>query len=81
MRSDCSGVGVLTFLIGVAVGAGVALLTAPQSGQRTRRQLVRKAEDAQSYLEDLGEELVDRGRELMDRARSGVEQKIKEVAS
>ncbi|HFB98861.1 MAG TPA: YtxH domain-containing protein [Bryobacterales bacterium] len=81
MRSDCAGVGVLTFLIGVAVGAGVALLTAPQSGQRTRRQIARKAEDAQAYLEDLGEELVDRGRELVDRARSGVEQKIKEVTT
>ncbi len=81
MRSDCAGESVLSFVIGVAVGAGVALLVAPQSGRRTRRQIARKAEDAQAYLEDLGEELMERGRELVDRARSGVEQKIKEVAT
>lgn len=43
------GSGTLNFVIGVAlgalVGAGVALLLAPQAGSRTRRKLVRRAED------------------------------------
>ncbi len=31
--------------LGALIGAGVALLMAPQSGRRTRRQIVRTAED------------------------------------
>ena len=38
-------VALFSFLIGSAVGAGVALLLAPQSGKRTRRQIMDLAED------------------------------------
>ncbi len=39
-----SGLSFLAGLVlGAAIGAGVALLTAPQSGKRTRRQLKRAA--------------------------------------
>lgn len=31
-------------VVGVAIGAGLALLLAPQSGRRTRRRLVRSVE-------------------------------------
>ncbi|MEJ2503843.1 MAG: YtxH domain-containing protein [Gemmatimonadota bacterium] len=44
---DTSGVSFLSGLIvGVAIGAGLALILAPQSGRRTRRRLVRRVEDA-----------------------------------
>jgi gas vesicle protein len=33
------------FLLGAAIGAAVALLTPPASGERTRRRLVRKREE------------------------------------
>ncbi|MGH7541011.1 MAG: YtxH domain-containing protein, partial [Gemmatimonadota bacterium] len=39
--------------LGVLVGAGIALLVAPQSGRRTRRRIARTAED-------LGETAADR---------------------
>ena len=43
------GGGTLNFIIGVAlgalIGAGAALLLAPQAGSRTRKKLVRRAED------------------------------------
>lgn len=40
-----SGLSFLAGLVlGAAIGAGVALLTAPQSGKRTRRQLKRAAD-------------------------------------
>lgn len=59
-----SGGGIGLFLLGVAVGAGLALLYAPQSGAETRRdlrrgsrRLRRKArvvvEDAREQAEDL----------------------------
>ena len=38
-RDADSGSGVITFLCGAMVGAGVALLFAPMTGQETRRRL------------------------------------------
>jgi len=46
----------MSFLGGVAlgalIGAGVALLLAPQSGQRTRRHIIRVAEDLTDSARD-----------------------------
>jgi gas vesicle protein len=81
MKSECTGDGLLMFLTGFAVGAGVALLTAPQSGKRTRRDIQRRAEDAQQYMEDMGEELIEKGREMVEQARSTAEKKISSVRS
>ena len=76
------------FLAGVAVGAAVALLSAPQSGSRTRRQIRRKAEDIQACLEEIGEDLVEKGRELIERGREtagetlgGIGKKVKEAVT
>jgi gas vesicle protein len=38
------------FGVGVAAGAALALLYAPQSGERTRRQIRRGYEDASEYV-------------------------------
>jgi gas vesicle protein len=56
------------FLAGAAVGATVALLFAPQSGERTRRLLGRKAEEGREAVLDRGRELYDKGREIADEA-------------
>jgi gas vesicle protein len=40
------------FTVGVASGAIVALIYAPQSGEKTRKKLKRKIEDAGDYLKD-----------------------------
>ncbi len=47
----------LAFGIGVVAGATVALLYAPQSGVKTRKQLRRGVEDAGDYLESAGDYL------------------------
>ena len=54
------------FLVGVAVGAVAALLTAPQSGARTRRRLVRKGEEVADYLIDASQELTEKCKELYE---------------
>jgi gas vesicle protein len=61
------------FTVGVASGAAVALIYAPQSGERTRRQLRRGFEDAGEYLKDAAdnfsdqaEKYVKRGKEIAD---------------
>jgi len=74
----------MAFGVGVAAGAAVALLYAPQPGDRTRKKLKRGLEDAtdriQSTAEDLSskaeqygkqaERVIRRGREAMDETLS-----------
>ena len=60
-EKSCSVTGyVLSFLIGAAVGGGIALLTAPQSGGRARKQLKRMAGDVKENVEDYYDEMKDR---------------------
>jgi gas vesicle protein len=42
----------IAFGLGVSAGAAVALLYAPQSGVKTRRQLRKNVDDGVDYLED-----------------------------
>jgi gas vesicle protein len=44
----------LFFLAGATLAGGAALLLAPQSGERTRRAIRRKAEDAADFLTETG---------------------------
>ncbi len=46
-------------LVGAAIGAGTALLLAPQSGKRTRRRLVKAASDAREEAAGRWDELTD----------------------
>ncbi len=56
-------------MTGAAIGAAVALLYAPQSGERTRRMIARKAEEGRDVMADAGRDLMDQGRELYERGR------------
>ncbi len=73
----------LAFLLGAAVGAGVALLLAPQSGEETRKQIADKTrrlgddldhklqgvkEEVKAHKGDLQKALV-AGKDAFDRAR------------
>jgi gas vesicle protein len=44
------------FSLGVAAGAAAALIYAPQTGEKTRKQLRRHFEDASDYIKDAGGE-------------------------
>ena len=57
------------FLVGAAVGASVALLYAPQSGDRTRRMIGRRLADGREVLEEQGSELLEKSRELFEKGR------------
>src|SRR5689334_25192818 len=57
-----------SFFLGLAIGAGVALLFAPQSGVETRRAVTRRARDAR-----------DRARTLADDARTEVTRRVSEA--
>ncbi|MFW6205986.1 MAG: YtxH domain-containing protein [Gemmatimonadota bacterium] len=70
---EYSGVSFVSgLLLGMAVGAGVTLLVAPQSGRRTRRMLVRS-------VEDMADTAVDRWDDVTDEVRSAVRQRRKQL--
>ncbi|NIP59677.1 MAG: hypothetical protein GWM92_15300 [Gemmatimonadetes bacterium] len=63
-------------LLGAAVGAGIALLMAPQSGRRTRRKLRRAADDLRFGAEDRWDELADEVKARVDDAVKGTRKKL-----
>ena len=68
--------GVGSFLLGVALGAGVALLVAPQSGARTRREIQRGAHRARRAAEGLAGDVRERVADTFVQARGQVEHRI-----
>ena len=64
-----NGERMIWFVAGAALGAAVALLYAPQSGDRTRRLISRKAKEGRDVLSDSGRDLLDRGRDLYEKGR------------
>jgi len=74
----------LAFGIGVSAGAAIALLYAPQSGARTRRQLRRGVEgavgDASEYLQDAGDYLKAQAERLSEEAQDAINRARKQAA-
>lgn len=69
-----AGIGPL--FIGLALGAGVALLLAPQSGEETRRRIARSARRAQDAAQELVEDLSGTVAEKFDQARDSIGEKL-----
>lgn len=58
---------------GVALGAIVALLLAPEAGSRTRQKLAEQAGEGGKSLLGSSQDLLTKGRELFERGREIVE--------
>ena len=61
------------FSVGIALGAGVALLYAPQSGVVTRKKIKRNIDDAGDYLEDAGDYLKEQADKLTKEAHKAIQ--------
>ncbi|MDI6801323.1 MAG: YtxH domain-containing protein [Thermodesulfovibrionales bacterium] len=83
MRNDESGFSagsvLLSFLLGGMVGAGLALLLAPQSGQETRKKIREFADDvrdkATDYVGHAKEKVtsvVEKGKDVFEEKKSAV---------
>lgn len=68
MERDSSNV-LAWFLGGAILGAAVALLLAPESGEHTRKRLARQAERGKQNFLESSQDLFERGRELYERGR------------
>jgi len=72
-----AGTVLLSFFIGGIIGAGVALLTAPKTGEETRK-LIRdfadeardKAEDYIGQAKEKANSYVEKGKELIDKEKN-----------
>jgi gas vesicle protein len=60
------------FGIGVTAGAAIALLYAPQTGAKTRKQLRKGAADAGDYLEDAANYLKEQAERLSKEAEKTI---------
>jgi gas vesicle protein len=69
------------FAIGVASGAAVALLYAPQSGEKTRRQVRRTLEDASDYVRDAADTIGERASQAYKTGRGAVEDALDTASS
>jgi gas vesicle protein len=71
--------GIAPFLVGLAVGAGVALLFAPRSGAATRRDIRRRATRVKESAEQAVTEVTDTVVDSFNDARRRVEDQIDSV--
>lgn len=79
-KDDSSTLGrsFMSFITGGLIGAGVALLYAPQSGERTREEIKEKAERTIIKAQRIEEEIKDSIAQLIEDIRSKVNIVIEE---
>jgi gas vesicle protein len=66
------GNSLLIFLLGVAVGATVAILYAPAAGTETRAQIAEKATTIKDKASELSHQVADRAAEIREKVASRV---------
>lgn len=71
----------LSFLLGGIVGAGLALLYAPQSGSETRRKIKDITQDVREKTTDYVDETKEKVSSLVDQGKETVKEKKSLVAS
>jgi gas vesicle protein len=68
--SDNKGAYCVAFLLlGLGVGAGLALLFAPKSGKETRKSLARRAEEGKDYVASVSKEIRKQAGEAVGRGK------------
>lgn len=65
-----------SFLMGLALGAGIALLLAPKTGVETRRELRMRARKVRNAAEDAAHDVAERVTDTLEQARSQVEERV-----
>jgi gas vesicle protein len=68
------------FTLGLAAGAAVALCYAPQTGEKTRRQLRRNWDDASDYVKDISEDVTDQAEKIYKRGRKHVDTVVEQAS-
>ncbi len=74
-----SGGGLLSFVAGIAVGAAIAMLFAPEAGADTRRNIARRARRVRQAAREAVDGLAEKVGETLDTAKQKVEDRIDEA--
>ncbi len=76
-----TGTIMLAFVVGGVVGAGVALLTAPQSGRETREKILDMADDAKDKIRSLTEDAKEKIRDTYRHGKEAVVERKSMIAT
>jgi gas vesicle protein len=68
------------FVAGVGIGAFVALLFAPKTGEQTRKLIAKKAEAGKDYVASKGREFAGQAEELVEKGREVVTKQKERLA-
>ncbi len=81
MSEENGGSKIAFFLAGMGVGAVLALLFAPKSGQETRDFLTQKAEEGRDYVASRGRDLRKQAEEVVDKAKDVVSKQKEQLSA
>ena len=79
MRETRNGASLLGFLAGAAIGAGVALLYAPQSGADTRKKIKDASGRVVDDVKEQYEKISDEAKKSMDQVKANAEKAMSNV--
>lgn len=71
----------LAFVMGAAIGGGLALLFAPRSGEETRKKATEMADDVREKVRSIIDEAEERIKETIEEGRDALEEKKDVIAS
>lgn len=82
--------GLLGLIAGLAIGAAVGVLLAPDKGEKTRKKIVSKTKETKDKLKDSLDDLIDtvsekygsikeEGEELLNKEKKEVKEKMKKA--
>lgn len=76
IEKQSSGGGLLSFVAGIAVGAAIAILFAPEAGIDTRRNIARRAKQVRRAAREAVDGLAEKVSDKVDSAKRHVEDRI-----
>lgn len=80
-RGFCAGSVILAFVLGGIVGAGVALLTAPQSGRETREKIKEFSDETRKKAAEYTGQVKDKFSTAVEEGKHYVEEKKSLISS
>ena len=79
--ATCSMTGKIGFFVaGVGIGAILALLLAPKTGEQTRKLIAKKADEGKDYVASRGREFREQAEELVEKGKGLVSKQKERLA-
>lgn len=80
-EASSTGEKALYFTLGAFIGATVALLLAPRSGEETRRLIAAKTREGKEYMASRGRNAVDKTTAYIDRGKEVLQQQREQLSA